>query len=208
VRLIHSTIGKVLSGKTKLSKHFLYTFITICGVDPVAQPSWGGAWDRLDSLSAPNWAGPEDHRAANSSPDVQAGAARANEKGRPDLSGKLLTQPEGDTLYLVNPEGCLQEVPDELTRHKLFLITDGSFIRDEAVEKYPGIECLPKGAPLTAGACLIRDNDGKPVYILSNKVKRWIKSPEALDKYHFNRDAIVGLPAIVVEAIPSGDDWS
>jgi len=119
---------------------------------------------------------------------------------RPDLAGLRLTPLTGGPIYLVNPEGLLQWIPNPETYNNLFKDWDGVQKIDTA--------SLPIATALTNGAVLTRGNGSNPVYIVTNGKKRWITSPAVMDKYHFEWNHIFVVPQTLVDAIPTGGNWS
>jgi hypothetical protein len=119
---------------------------------------------------------------------------------RPDLAGLRLTPLTGGPIYLVNPEGFLQWIPNPATYNNLFRDWNGVYRIDTAT--------LPIGTALSDGAVLARGNASNAVYIVSNGKKRWITSPAAMDKYYFNWNHIYVVPQILVNSIPTGANWS
>ncbi|WP_159424787.1 FxSxx-COOH system tetratricopeptide repeat protein [Streptomyces sp. TLI_053] len=73
--LPRTTLGEVLSGRRFPSKAFLLAFVELCGVDPVAEPSWESAWNRL---------------AVHYKTDVRSEPGPGAEDPRPDLSRQEL----------------------------------------------------------------------------------------------------------------------
>ncbi|TGD57030.1 hypothetical protein [Flavobacterium humi] len=119
---------------------------------------------------------------------------------RPDLAGLRLTSLKGGPVYLVNPEGYLQMIPNPQTYNSLF--------RDWSNIIKADLLNIATGSPITDGAVLAKADNSAAVYIVSNGVKRWINSAAAMDKYYFNWDAILTVPHVLVDFIPSGQTWS
>lgn len=119
---------------------------------------------------------------------------------RPDLAGLRLTPLTGGPIYLVNPEGFLQWIPNPSTYNNLFRDWNGVHRVD--------IATMPIGTALSNGAVLAKGNDSVAVYIISNGKKRWITNPSAMDKYHFNWSHVYVVPQILVNSIPTGNHWS
>lgn len=119
---------------------------------------------------------------------------------RPDLSGLRLTPLTGGPIYLVNPEGLLQWIPNPPTYNNLFRDWNGVVKIDTAT--------LPIGAALSDGAVLAKGNASSAVYVISNGVKRWVTSPAAMDKYYFNWSHVFVVPQILINSIPTGSNWS
>jgi hypothetical protein len=119
---------------------------------------------------------------------------------RPDLAGLRLTPLTGGPIYLVNPEGYLQWIPNPNTYNNLFVDWNG-------VERVD-IATMPIGTALSDGAVLAKGNASNAVYLVSNGKKRWITSPNAMEKYHFNWKHIFVIPQILVDSLPTGSNWS
>lgn len=100
----------------------------------------------------------------------------------------------GDAMYLVL-DGQVRHIPDPETYKNLFDTWDGVIKSEEGLQEI--------GKPLTQGAYLAK-NDEK-VYLVSDRVKRWIASPQVFKKYHFNEKVIKKLNAAELNAIPTGD---
>ena len=133
--------------------------------------------------------------------EVTRGIAAASFIGaRPDLSGLRLTPLAGGPIYLVNPEGYLQWIPNPATYNNLFKDWNGVIKTDTA--------SLPIGSSLSDGAVLAKGNASGAVYLISNGLKRWITSPSAFDKYYFNWNHIYVVPQILINSIPTGANWS
>jgi hypothetical protein len=119
---------------------------------------------------------------------------------RPDLAGLRVTPLTGGPIYLVNPEGLLQWVPNPPTYNNLFRSWDGVISLDTAP--------LPIGTTLSDGAILAKGHASAAVYIISNGRKRWITSPAAMDKYYFAWEAVYVVPQVLIDFIPTGYSWS
>lgn len=119
---------------------------------------------------------------------------------RPDLAGARLMPLVGNAIYLVNPEGYLQWIPNPATYNNLF--------RDWNGVQRTDIAGIAVGSPLSDGALLAKGNLSGAVYIVSNGIKRWITSPDAFNKYYFNWNSIYVVPQILVDEIPAGNNWS
>lgn len=119
---------------------------------------------------------------------------------RPDLAGlrvKLPTQPQ---VYLIDPDGFLRWIPNPPTYNNLFRDWNGIIVDIDVNE-------IAQGVPLSDGAVLAKGATA-PVYLVSNGEKRWITSPAAMDKYYFNWRTIVVMPQVLLDSIPTGNNWS
>lgn len=119
---------------------------------------------------------------------------------RPDLSGLRLTPLTGGPIYLVNPEGLLQWIPNSATYNNLFRDWNGVYRVD--------IAGMTIGTALSDGAVLAKGHLSGAVYLVSNGKKRWITSPAAMNKYYFNWNHIYVVPQILINSIPTGSNWS
>jgi hypothetical protein len=119
---------------------------------------------------------------------------------RPDLAGLRVTSLTRGPIYLVNPEGLLQWVPNPPTYNNLFRDWNGVISLDTAP--------LSIGTALSDGAILAKGHVSAPVYIISNGKKRWITSPAAMDKYYFAWERIYVVPQVLIDSIPTGNSWS
>ncbi|MFA5331386.1 MAG: hypothetical protein WC342_03325 [Methanoregula sp.] len=119
---------------------------------------------------------------------------------RPDLAGLRLTPLTGGQIYMVNPEGYLQWIPNPETYNNLFRDWNGVYRVDVAT--------LPIGTPLSNGAVLAQVQSSAAVYIVTNNQKRWIMNSSVMDKYNFNWKTIYVVPQVLLDSIPSGGTWS
>ena len=120
---------------------------------------------------------------------------------RPDLSGLRVKLPNHPEVYLIDPEGYRRWIPNPDTYNNLFRGWDGIVVDIDINE-------IAQAAPLSDGAILARAANAAPVYLVSNGVKRWITSPQVMDKYHFRWDRVYVLPPAVVNLIPTGANWT
>ena len=119
---------------------------------------------------------------------------------RPDLAGARLWPLVGPNVYLVNPEGFLQLVPDPATYNNLFIDWNGITRTD--------IANIALGPPLSSGAMLAKGDSSPTVWVISNGVKRGVTSPEVMTKYYFNWNHVMTVPQILIDSIPSGSPWT
>lgn len=134
-------------------------------------------------------------------PNVTVGlTADAMAIPRPDLAGLRLTPLKGGPVYLVNPEGFLQLIPNPQTYNNLF--------RDWNNIVKADLIGIAMGNPLTDGAVLAKADNSDAVFIVTNGVKRWITSAASMDKYYFSWNAIVTAPHVLVDFVPTGHAWS
>jgi hypothetical protein len=114
---------------------------------------------------------------------------------RPDLAGVRIKSND-PKIYLINPEGILQWIPDSMTYNNLFLDFNGVVLDINLNGNFI------IGEPLTSGAILVRGDRTPWVYFLSNNIRRWITSPRAMDKWHLNPSKVYIVPPILVFSIP------
>ena len=119
---------------------------------------------------------------------------------RPDLAGLRLMHLTGPAIYLVNPEGLLQWIPNPDTYNNLFRDWNGVYRVD--------IATMAIGTALSNGAVLAKGNTSNAVYLVSNGKKRWITSPAVMDKYYFNWNHVYVVPQVLIDSIPTGNYWS
>ena len=119
---------------------------------------------------------------------------------RPDLAGLRLTPLTGGPIYLVNPEGYLQWIPNPTTYNNLFIDWNG-------VQRVD-IATMPIGPALSDGAVLAKGSGSAAVFLVSDGVKRWVTSPNAMEKYHFNWQHVYVIPQILVDSIHPGSNWA
>ena len=119
---------------------------------------------------------------------------------RPDLAGLRVTPLTRGPIYLVNPEGFLQLIPNPETYNNLFRDWNGVISMDTTT--------VAMGAALTDGTVLAKGDNAGAVYLVSNGQKRWITSPATMDKYYFNWNHIFVVPHVLVDFIPNGPSWS
>lgn len=113
----------------------------------------------------------------------------------PDLNGFRVKHPNG-TVYLIL-DGKRRHVPNPDTYNSLFRNWDG-IVTDVDVDD------ITDGGPLTNGAVIAKPNNGDPVYLVSNEVKRHVTSPAAMDKYHFSWDKVITVPYVLLDSIKTG----
>ena len=114
----------------------------------------------------------------------------------PELNGLLLQLPGQPKVYLVL-NGFRRWVPDPGTFNSLF-------VQGARVIQDIGIGAISEGDPLTSGAVLLKGNSAPNTYLVTNGVKMWIPSPDIFQTYQFNSGAVVTVPQIVADFIPSG----
>ncbi len=132
-------------------------------------------------------------------PNVVLGAV-PHHRPRPDISGLRVKLPTDPKVYLIDPRGFRRWIPDPTTYNNLFRDWAGIVIDIDINE-------IPEASPLTSTAVLVKSNTA-PVYLVSNGMRRWITSPEVMDKYTFAWERILTLPPSVVDSIRRGPDWT
>ncbi|RUS19420.1 hypothetical protein BC937DRAFT_87519 [Endogone sp. FLAS-F59071] len=114
---------------------------------------------------------------------------------QPLRNGERVSIPNAAPVYLVL-DGARHWIPNPTTYNNLFRDWNGIISSPDVNDIYLSYS-LSDGAVLAKGA-------GDPVYLVSNGVKRWIISPSAMDKYHFNWDKIVQVPQVLLDGIQTG----
>lgn len=113
---------------------------------------------------------------------------------QPGLNGQRVKW--GDKIYLIL-DGERRWIPNPTTYDNLFRDWNGVINNNDVITIF-------EGNWLSDGAILARAPHHPPVYLISNGVKRWIQSPEAMDKYHFNWNKIIEVPKILLDFIQNG----
>jgi hypothetical protein len=116
---------------------------------------------------------------------------------RTDLNGLRVKLPNRPEIYLVD-RGYRRWIPNPFTYNNLFRDWNGIVVDINITD-------ISLGASFTSGAVLVRPDGSAPVYLVDNGVKRWITSPAAMDKYHFNWGRVYVIPPVVVNSIPTAD---
>jgi hypothetical protein len=117
---------------------------------------------------------------------------------RPDLAGQQFSDPEGK-VYIMNPEGILQFIPDPDTYMNLF---------GEWRDIQPNdMSSFVIGADITVQAILVKSTTEDWVYIVSNDVKRRIPSMDVIEKYALG-GPIFTVPPVLLSSITDGKTWS
>lgn len=112
--------------------------------------------------------------------------------------GMRIKDEHGNAVYVVNPAGILQWIPDQSTYDKLFRDWDGVVSMD--------VSRLSIGVPLSSGAMLAK-GALPDVYLVSNGMKRPI-TEEAFNRYHFDWRQIQTVPQAIIATIPTGPLWN
>jgi hypothetical protein len=127
---------------------------------------------------------------------------------RQDLNGLRVKSPGWNQAvrYLID-QGQKRAIPDDATYQRMF--------RYNALDVYVGgrgvipdmfINEIDDGPAITSGAFLAEPIGDPHVYFVDGNSKRWITSPEAMDRYYFDWGLIQKLPAAALNAIPNGPD--
>jgi len=133
----------------------------------------------------------------NKLPDI--GSIMGASKARPDLAGKRVRDNSGGSVYMVNPEGSLQEIPDKETYARLFDNEDGIVSMD--------LHDMAFADPIVTGSFLLRAKGGAAVYFVSNNTRRWVVDADSMTRSHFSWSKIVEEAACLVDSIPEGPNW-
>jgi hypothetical protein len=116
---------------------------------------------------------------------------------RPDLNGLRVKLPNRPEVYLTD-RGYRRWIPNAMTYGNLFRDWTGIVVDIN-------IDEISLGPSITSGAVLVRPDGAAPVYLVDNNAKRWVVSPAAMDKYHFNWNRVYVIPPVVVNSIPTAD---
>lgn len=126
-------------------------------------------------------------------------AALAAPSPRPDLAGLRVTPLTRGPVFMINPAGLLQVIPNPSTYNNLFENWDGIVSMDTTT--------VMMGPALTDGAILARGNTSQQLYLVSNGEKRWITSPAEMEKYHFSFNRVFVVPQVLIDSIRTGTPW-
>jgi hypothetical protein len=123
----------------------------------------------------------------------------ANERVlRPDLAGQQFSNPEGK-VYMINPEGIAQFIPDPDTYMNLF---------GEWRDIQPNdLSTFVLGADITTQAILARSTTEDWVYIVTNDAKRRVPTMDVMDKYAFG-GPVFSVPPVLLDYIANGQSWT
>ena len=105
---------------------------------------------------------------------------------------KFVKQKEEPKVYLVTSSGLKRHLPDSQI---LYLYGQAEEI--VALEDKKIIDLLPENY-------LIRGKGQTKVYFLDQKIKRWITSPETLEKMGFDWSEVVEIEAQELDYYPEG----
>ncbi|WP_430784038.1 hypothetical protein [Actinoplanes sp. G11-F43] len=120
---------------------------------------------------------------------------------RPDLSGVRIKAPNRPEIYLIDPEGYRRWIPNPATFDALFRNWEGVITDINTVK-------IPQRSAIDEDAVLAKSKNSPRVYLISNGQKRWVVSPAVFDRNWFAWDKIREFPEPVLNAIPTGSDWS
>jgi hypothetical protein len=115
---------------------------------------------------------------------------------RHDLDGSRLTPPSKDRIFVVY-YGLLHYIPNPTTYNNLFKTWDGIVTTTD-------IPNIARGQDISVGAVLARGADTAPVYLVTGGQKLWITTSEIFNAFQFNWDAILVIPEILIDSIPTG----
>jgi hypothetical protein len=139
-------------------------------------------------------------RADSSPSNVEVTQRAAVAQPDTDFAGMRIRMPRSTRIYLVDPEGFRRWIPDQATYTNLF--------RNGADVTEWDVRLIAERDQISSGAVLVRAEGSVPVYVVSNGQKRWITSPEVMDKYGFEWSQIREVPPVVVDTLPTGPAWS
>jgi hypothetical protein len=118
---------------------------------------------------------------------------------RPDLAGQRMQEPGQTEVYLIDDNGLKRWIPNPATYDNLFPDWDG-IVAD------PDLPNIETGLQISDGALLAKDPNSAPIWFIdpAYQKKRWVTSPAAMNKFHFNWNNVIHVPNNVLEAIPDG----
>ncbi|HAA11260.1 MAG TPA: hypothetical protein DCE41_05980 [Cytophagales bacterium] len=117
-----------------------------------------------------------------------------------NYNGKRLAVEGGNGIYVVI-NGVAQLIPSVATYNNIFGNHDQTSITKAE------LDTLPQWDALDEGAYLARVEDSQAVYLVSNKIKRLVVSPEVMATYAFDWTkvkVVSGADATQLDALPSG----
>lgn len=132
-------------------------------------------------------------------PNLPGDLIKVNWTPHPALDGKRVKDPNEPAIYFVWNDGYKCHIPDPTTYNNLFR-SWGGILKLDPEE----LAQIATGPPLTSGAILARAKDTAPVYLITNGKKHHIKNPNVMEYCWFRWDAVVVVPPIMLDAIPTG----
>jgi hypothetical protein len=119
---------------------------------------------------------------------------------RPDLNGLRVKSPGWKQygIYLID-QGQRRGIPGYPVYQRLFR-DDGGVILDMFINE------LDAGPNLDVNAFLAEELGDPKVYLVDGATKRWITSPEAMDRFYFDWKLIQKLPAGTLNGVVAGPD--
>jgi len=119
----------------------------------------------------------------------------------PELNGQRITGPGNSAIYIVM-DGQRRHIPDPWTFNRLF--------KDWSTVEVVDIANIDEGPPISEGALLAKDPGTSPVWFVdhSQKLKHYIVSPQAMQRYNFNWSQIEPVSNYVLDAIKNGNNLS
>lgn len=132
-------------------------------------------------------------------PNIFDELVKINWTPHPALDGKRVKDPDRPEIFFVWGDGYKCHIPNPTTYNNLFNTWSGvmKLDPDELAQIAPG-------PPLTSGAILARAKDTAPVFLVTNGKKHHIKNPSVMGYCSFNWNAVVIVPPIMLDAIPTG----
>ena len=121
----------------------------------------------------------------------------------PELAGYKVRMTGQTPIHVIDRNGYRRLVPFPHTFMHLFkdaAVIQGTLVSDLVTE-------IAEGPSLDDGAILIRGMSSERIYLLDRGKKRLITSHIIMDKYDFNEDAVVVVPQILIDSVPTGDIW-
>jgi hypothetical protein len=116
----------------------------------------------------------------------------------PQLHGQLIkTSSDSSKVWMINEYGHKVEIPEGALK-TVFRASKGT------IQTLPStLTPIREADSLDADALLAKSSDSN-IYLISNGMKRMIADTKTLDYYHFNGEAAVTLPLVVLKSIPEG----
>jgi len=113
--------------------------------------------------------------------------------------GMRVHAPGDPAIYLIDDNGRKLHITDPQTYNALFRDWNGIQVAD--------VNAIPSGPDLK-GAYLAAAPGNPAIYLITSEGKRWITSPDAMNRFYFAPQQINYFPLGFLESIPSGPNLS
>ena len=113
--------------------------------------------------------------------------------------GMRVHAPGDPAIYLIDDNGQKLHITDPQTYNGLFGDWNGIQVAD--------VNAIPSGPDLN-GAYLAAAPGNPAIYLITSQGKRWITSPDAMNRFYFAPQQIKYFPLGFLESIPSGPNLS